>query len=160
MSYFLYIFFLNSSEGSEVDTALKMVLCDLLFLKETRQSNFFPSLLFHTEYLTEKSRSVNNTKRRNTVNSWSKIIRQKRPCIFMPVSSPLSPSFEIKIIWTTHLRICGKSNWHVCLQASTQFLRSFRIFSRISGQSFDVPMCIRRSRNKATWLLISEINWK
>lgn len=37
----------------------------------------------------------------------------------------------------TYLRICVIINCDVCLQASTQDRRTFRTFSRNSGQSFD-----------------------
>lgn len=57
-----------------------------------------------------------------------------------------------------NLRICGSNSWLVCLQASTQVRRNLRIFSRSSGQSRAVPMWISRSRNSATWLLISVIS--
>lgn len=53
---------------------------------------------------------------------------------------------------------CGKINWQVCLHASTHDLRSFRTFSRSSGESLDEPMCISKSRNSATWLFISTIS--
>lgn len=46
------------------------------------------------------------------------------------------------------------------LHASTQDLLNFRTFSLSSGLSFDCPMWINKSLNKATWLFISTINWK
>lgn len=45
---------------------------------------------------------------------------------------------------------CGNIKEHVCLHASTHDRRSFRTFSRSSGQSLDEPMCISKSRNSAT----------
>lgn len=59
----------------------------------------------------------------------------------------------------TYLLICVIINWHVCLQASTHDRRTFRTFSRNSGQSFDWPMWMSKSLNKATWLLISTMSW-
>lgn len=59
----------------------------------------------------------------------------------------------------TYLLICVIINWHVCLQASTHDRRIFRTFSRNSGQSFDWPMWMSKSLNKATWLLISTMSW-
>lgn len=47
----------------------------------------------------------------------------------------------------------------MCLHASTQFLRSFLIFSRSSGQSLACPMCMSMSLKTATCPLMSKINW-
>lgn len=60
----------------------------------------------------------------------------------------------------THVLLCGMMICDVCLQASTQDLRNFRTFSRNSGQSLAWPMWMSRSRNKATWLLISTMSCK
>lgn len=60
----------------------------------------------------------------------------------------------------TYLLICVIINCAVCLQASTQDRRTFLTFSRNSGESFDWPMCISKSRNKATWLLISTMSYE
>lgn len=57
------------------------------------------------------------------------------------------------LIWDTI--IC-----EVCLHASINDRRTFRTFSRSSGQSFDWPMCISKSLNKATWLFISTMSCK
>lgn len=58
----------------------------------------------------------------------------------------------------TYLLICVIINCDVCLQASTQDRRIFRTFSRSSGQSFDWPMWMSKSLNKAIWLLISTMS--
>lgn len=60
----------------------------------------------------------------------------------------------------TYVLTCGTISWVVCLQASTQDRRNFLTFSRSSGQSRDCPMWISKSRNSATWLLISTISCK
>lgn len=59
----------------------------------------------------------------------------------------------------SHLCTCGSTSWDVLLQASTQLRRSFRIFSRSSGQSRGCPILISKSRNCATWLFMSWICW-
>lgn len=46
----------------------------------------------------------------------------------------------------------------VWLHRSTSVRRSFRIFSRSSGQSFAWPTCTNKSRKSATWVLISIIS--
>lgn len=60
----------------------------------------------------------------------------------------------------THLLICAIIICDVCLHASTNDRRTLRTFSRNSGQSFDWPMCMSKSRKKATWLLISTMSCK
>ena len=67
---------------------------------------------------------------------------------------------EIKTVAlsTTYLLIWVIISCDVCLQASTQDRRTFRTFSRSSGQSFDWPMWMSKSLNKATWLLISTMS--
>lgn len=60
----------------------------------------------------------------------------------------------------TYVLTWGSISCVVCLHASTRERRNFRTFSRNSGQSRDCPMCISKSRNSATWLLISTISWK
>lgn len=60
----------------------------------------------------------------------------------------------------TYLLIWDMINCEVCLHASINDRRTFRTFSRSSGQSFDWPMCISKSLNKATWLFISTMSCK
>lgn len=56
-----------------------------------------------------------------------------------------------------YLCICGRSSWLVCLQDSTHWRRSRRIFSRTSGESFGWPMMMSSCRNWATKLFTSPI---
>lgn len=67
--------------------------------------------------------------------------------------------FRLYTLCYSYLLICVIISCVVCLQASTQDRRTFRTFSRSSGQSFDWPMWISKSLNKATWLLISTMSW-
>lgn len=60
----------------------------------------------------------------------------------------------------TYVLICGRMSAVLWLHRSTRVRRSFRIFSRSSGQSLAWPTCTNKSRNRATWVLISIINWK
>ena len=54
----------------------------------------------------------------------------------------------------------GSSWLLVCLQPSTHCLRTLRILSLSSAESFGVPMCMSRSRKKAIWTFNSPITWK
>lgn len=68
--------------------------------------------------------------------------------------------FHFHLEISTHLCTCGSTSWEVLLQASTQLRRSFRIFSRSSGESRGCPILMSNSRNCATWLFMSWICWK
>lgn len=58
----------------------------------------------------------------------------------------------------TYFLQLGSTSWLVCLVASTQARRRRRTRSRSSGQSCGCPMWISRSRNSASWTLISVIS--
>ena len=59
-----------------------------------------------------------------------------------------------------NLCICGRRSWLVCLQDSTHWRRSRRIFSLTSGESLGWPMVMSSCLNWATRLFSSPIIWK
>lgn len=58
----------------------------------------------------------------------------------------------------TYVLICGRMSEVDWLHRSTSVRRSFRIFSRSSGQSLAWPTCTSKSLKSATWVLISIIS--
>ena len=103
-----------------------------------------------------------------------KFYKKTKICLLVCVCEPCTlchTIFTLKVVvnrndvlynqnFTYGLFCWGSIICDVCLNASTHDLRSFLIFSLSSGQSFDWPTCINKSRNKAIWLLISTINCK